>query len=272
MYTAHGTTGVGRSQARGTLAAVTPPLLASSTDPVDLDQLLDTSPWRSYHTLLIVLTAMTIVFDGIDNQLLGIVMPTVMREWGLPRTAFAPVISSAYLGMMIGGALAGMAGDRFGRRNALLTSMVIFGFMTIGVAFTQDVSSLGWMRLLAGIGLGGAIPNAASIAAEFAPKRRRPIAVTATIVCVPLGAMIAGLLGVHALPIYGWRMLFVAGGVVPIVAAALLLTVLPESPHFLLRHRHKWRDLAALLRRMGHTVSDTASFAAPAGRVVRAPV
>jgi len=248
------------------------PPTPTHTDAVDLDRLLDESPWRPYHTVLIVLTALTIVFDGIDNQLLGIVMPTVMREWGLPRAAFAPVISSAYLGMMIGGALAGMAGDRFGRRNALLTSMVIFGFMTIGVAFTNDVSSLGWMRLLAGIGLGGAIPNAASIAAEFAPKRRRPVAVTATIVCVPLGAMIAGLLGVHALPTYGWRMLFIAGGVVPIVAAALLLTVLPESPHFLLRHRHKWPDLAALLRRMGHSVSDTAAFAPPVGHVASAPV
>lgn len=249
-----------------------PPPISTQTDAVDLDRLLDESPWRPYHTVLIVLTALTIVFDGIDNQLLGIVMPTVMREWGLPRAAFAPVISSAYLGMMIGGALAGMAGDRFGRRNALLTSMVIFGVMTIGVAFTNDVSSLGWMRLLAGIGLGGAIPNAASIAAEFAPKRRRPVAVTATIVCVPLGAMIAGLLGVHALPAYGWRMLFIAGGVVPIVAAALLLTVLPESPHFLLRHRHKWPDLAALLRRMGHSVSASASFAPPAGHVASAPV
>ncbi|MBP8273544.1 MAG: MFS transporter, partial [Acidobacteria bacterium] len=231
--------------------------------PVDLDQLLDHASWSRYHTVLIALTALTIVFDGIDNQLLGIVMPTVMTEWGLPRAAFAPVISSAYLGMMIGGAVAGLAGDRFGRRNALLTSMLIFGAMTIGVAFTNSVSSLGWMRLLAGIGLGGAIPNAASMAAEFAPRRRRPVAVTATIVCVPLGAMIAGLLGIQVLPALGWRTLFVIGGIAPIVAAALLVFVLPESPHFMLRHRQRWPDLIALLRRMGHQIDETATFIVP---------
>lgn len=234
-----------------------------SSAPVDLDQLLDHASWGRYHTVLIALTALTIVFDGIDNQLLGIVMPTVMAEWGLPRAAFAPVISSAYLGMMIGGAVAGLAGDRFGRRNALLASMLIFGAMTIGVAFTNSVSSLGWMRLLAGIGLGGAIPNAASMAAEFAPRRRRPVAVTATIVCVPLGAMIAGLLGIQVLPALGWRTLFVIGGIAPIVAAALLVFVLPESPHFMLRHRQRWPDLIALLRRMGHQIDETATFTVP---------
>ena len=66
------------------------------------------------------LTAITIVFDGIDNQLLGVVIPTVMNEWGVARSAFAPVLSLGYAGMMVGGALAGLAGDRFGRRRALL--------------------------------------------------------------------------------------------------------------------------------------------------------
>jgi AAHS family 4-hydroxybenzoate transporter-like MFS transporter len=250
---------------------VTPATPLPDREDVDLDALLDHAPWRAYHTLLIALTALTIVFDGIDNQLLGIVMPTIMKEWDLPRAAFAPAVSSAYLGMGIGAALAGLAGDRFGRRNALLASMVIFGAMTIAVASSHSVATLGWLRLLAGIGLGGAMPNAASLAAEYSPRRRRPVAVTATIVCVPLGAMFAGLLGIQALPAFGWRALFIAGGAVPIVAAALLWTVMPESPHFLLRHR-RWRELATLLRRMGHHVADTASFKAPAHAAVsRAP-
>ena len=227
---------------------------------VDLDTLLDASPWRSYHTRLISLTALTIVFDGIDNQLLGVVMPTVMLEWSLPRSAFAPVVSLAYVGMMVGGALAGVAGDRFGRRAALLASLLIFGAATIAIAFAHGIESLGWLRLLVGVGLGGAIPNAASLAAEYAPRRLRPIAVTVTIVCVPLGAMIAGLLGIRALQAFGWRALFVAGGAIPIVLAAVLWMMLPESPHFLFRRR-RWQDLARLLRGMGHDIPATTSFA-----------
>lgn len=233
-------------------------------DPIDLNAVLDQAPWRAYHSLLIAMAAITIVFDGIDNQLLGIVMPTVMKEWNLPRAAFAPVVSSAYLGMGIGGALAGLAGDRFGRRNALLASMVIFGAMTIAVASAHDVTTLGWLRLLAGIGLGGAMPNAAALAAEYSPRRRRPVAVTATIVCVPLGAMFAGMLGIQALPAFGWRALFIGGGAVPIVVAGLLWTVMPESPQFLLRHRRRWPELVSLLQRMGHRIADGASFSEPA--------
>ena len=73
-------------------------------------------------------------------------------------------MSLGYLGMMIGGTLAGYAGDRIGRRNALLGCMVVFGIATIVVAMVNDVGTLGILRLIAGIGLGGAMPNAAALA------------------------------------------------------------------------------------------------------------
>ena len=173
------------------------------------------------------------VFDGIDNQLLGIVMPSVMAEWGVPRSAFAPVVSLGYVGMMIGGAVAGVLGDRLGRRAGLLGSMGLFGAMTLAAAMVDSIASFAILRLLAGIGLGGAMPNAAALAAEYVPVRMRPIAVTITIVCVPVGGTLAGLLGIQALPLFGWRVLFVAGGVAPLVAAVAMRWLLPESPQFL---------------------------------------
>lgn len=184
---------------------------------------------------LVALTAVAIIFDGIDNQLLGVVIPTVMKEWEVPRSAFAPVVSLGLAGMMVGGALAGLAGDRFGRRRALLGSVAVFGLVTLATAAAQDLTTLGILRFLAGIGLGGAIPNAATLAAEYVPAAQRPMAVTATIVCVPLGGMLAGILGSQLLAATGWRALFVAGGVAPIVVAALLTRLLPESPQYLAR-------------------------------------
>src|SRR5204863_5207956 len=97
---------------------VSVPSVPSSRVPVDIGQLLDRGRWGGYQTWLIFLTALTIVFDGIDNQLLGISIPTIMKEWTIARAAFAPVVSLGYFGMMIGGASAGLAGDRFGRRTA----------------------------------------------------------------------------------------------------------------------------------------------------------
>jgi AAHS family 4-hydroxybenzoate transporter-like MFS transporter len=169
---------------------------------------------------------------------------------------------------MIGGAVAGIAGDRLGRRTALLASMAMFGAMTLVAASASGPAPLGWMRLLAGIGLGGAIPNAAALAAEFVPLRQRPIAVTVTIVCVPLGATIAGLLGIRVLPLIGWRMLFVAGGVIPLVMAAVLLRLLPESPRFLARHPGRWPELVRLLARIGHRVDAATSFSDSTERAV----
>ena len=233
---------------------------SSISNPIDIGALLNAAPLRGYQRWIVFLTALTIIFDGIDNQLLGIVIPTLMREWGVPRSAFAPLVSLGYLGMMIGGAMAGVAGDRLGRRTALLGSVAVFGMMTLAAVTARAPAELGWLRLLAGIGLGGAMPNAAALVAEFVPLRQRPIAVTVTIVCVPLGATIAGLLGIRLLPVVGWRLLFLAGGIVPLAAAIILWRLLPESPRFLARARSRWPELTRLLARMGHHVDPQSTF------------
>ncbi len=233
-----------------------------SHDPaaIDVGDRLDQGTWGPYQTWLVGLTALTIVFDGIDNQLLGVAIPSIMQEWSVPRAAFAPVVSIGLVGMTIGGAIAGVAGDRVGRRTALLASMLLFGVMTAFAAAAATPAHLALLRLLAGAGLGGAIPNAAALAAEYVPRRQRHIAVTLTIVCVPLGATIAGLLGIRILPVIGWRAMFVIGGAVPVLAALALLRLLPESPRYLARHPRRWTELARTLARMGHPTPDGATF------------
>ena len=240
-------------------------MMTIKTTPIDLERVLNDGRWTAYQRWLVFLTAMTIVSDGFDNQLLGVALPTIMREWSVTRADFAPVVSLGYLGMMLGGTLGGYAGDRIGRRNALLGCMVLFGVATIVVAGVHDVSTLGMLRLVAGIGLGGAMPNAAALAAEYVPLRQRPFAVTLAIVCVPVGATLAGVAAIAVLPTVGWRGLFIIGGATPIAGAALLAFVMPESPRFLVRHPSRWRELAALLTRMGHPVAADATFVQPAG-------
>jgi AAHS family 4-hydroxybenzoate transporter-like MFS transporter len=110
------------------------------------------------------------------------------------------------------------------------------------------------LRFLTGLGLGGAIPNAAALAAEYVPVRQRALAVTLTIVCVPLGGTLAGLVAIPALPAVGWRALFLAGGLAPVVAAVALRWILPESPRFLARHPERRQELVRSLARMGHVV------------------
>src|SRR2546422_1785377 len=227
---------------------------------VDVGAILDEAPWSGYQKLLVVGTALTIVLDGLDNQLLAAAVPAMMREWSVARPAFASVLASGMVGMMIGGAMGGFIGDRVGRRVALLGSVVSFGVLTVLISFANGVSTLGVLRFFAGLGLGGAMPNAAALSSEYVPRRHRPFAVTLTIVCIPLGGTLAGLMVAEILPRFGWRALFLVGGIVPLLLAAFLLKVLPESPRYLTRRRQRWPELAALLRRLGHDVPGDTAF------------
>jgi len=227
---------------------------------VDVGSILDDRRWSGYQKLLVAATALTIVLDGLDNQLLAAAIPALMKEWGLARSAFASVLASGMVGMMVGGAIGGYIGDRIGRRAALLGSVTTFGALTLSVAFASGVTTLAALRFFAGLGLGGAMPNAAALSSEYVPIRQRAFAVTLTIVCVPLGGTLAGMMGAQLLPQYGWRALFLVGGILPVGLAALLWSLLPESPRYLARQRARWSELAALLRRLGHDVPSDVEF------------
>jgi AAHS family 4-hydroxybenzoate transporter-like MFS transporter len=231
------------------------------TKTIDVGSVLDEGEWSGYQKLLVLGTALAIILDGLDNQVLGAAVPALMREWSLPRPAFASVLASGMLGMMVGGALGGFIGDRVGRRTALVGSVLAFGLLTVFVSFANTIGVLGVLRFFAGLGLGGAMPNAAALASEYVPRRHRAMAVTSTIVCIPLGGTLAGLTGAAILPRYGWRTLFLVGGIVPLVLAVILWRVLPESPRYLARSRARWSELVALLRRLGHDVPFDAAFA-----------
>jgi AAHS family 4-hydroxybenzoate transporter-like MFS transporter len=227
---------------------------------IDASELLDRGRWTGYQKFLIFATALTIVLDGIDNQLLPNAVPTLIQEWGRPRREFTDALAIGPFGMMLGGLFGGIVGDRFGRRPALLGSVLTFGAFTAALAFVNSIEALAVIRFLAGVGLGGAMPNAATLASEYVPARSRPLAVTLTIVSIPLGGALAGELAAMVIPAFGWRVLFAAGGLVAIVVAAVLCWLLPESPSFLARYRVRWPQLIRVLRRAGHDIPDDAAF------------
>src|SRR5688572_3572386 len=131
--------------------------------PIDVGRAIDAGAWGRYQKWLVMMTALTIIFDGFDNQLLGLALPSIMGEWGLGRSAFSPIVSLGYVGMMIGGATGGAAGDRFGRRSALLGSVLMFGVATIAISIVNSLGALAAARFVAGAGLGAALPNAAAL-------------------------------------------------------------------------------------------------------------
>ena len=234
---------------------------SSDTEPViDVGSLIDRASWPVQARLYVLLAAFAVLLDGYDNQVLGFALPAMIAEWHAARSLFSPVLAIGLIGVGLGAGLGGLVGDRIGRKPALIGSVVLFALATGLVAWVHDIPPLLILRFLAGIGIGGVFPNATALAAEFSPQKNRPMAVALTIVCVPLGGMIGGLIASVMLPALGWRALFILGGVVPLAMAVILLWMLPESPRFMARRPGRFADLAMLLRRFGHQIPDRATF------------
>ncbi|MCE2714688.1 MAG: MFS transporter [Acidibacter sp.] len=183
--------------------------------------------WRDRGVLLLL--SLAILFDGMDNQVLGLVAPAILAEWQFDKSTFAPVLAVGQFGMMIGTLLGGLWGDRVGRKQVLLCCVFLFGAATLAMSFVGTVESLFLLRVVAGIGMGGALPNAAALAAECTPPRYRVVAVTATIVCIPLGGVVGGALAAEILPAQGWRAMMHWAGVLPLVLLLVLWRGLPND-------------------------------------------
>ncbi len=227
---------------------------------IDVGALLDHGPWTAQQKRWTILAALAIIFDGFDIQILGFAIPSLIREWHVARSAFGPVLALGLAGMAVGSPLAGYVGDRFGRRTALIGCVSLFGLATIATSMVGGVGWLAVLRFITGMGAGGALPNAAALSAEFAPLRRRHAAVLLTVLCVPLGGMLGGVIASQVLPALGWRALYGIGGTLPLAFAILLWVALPESPRYLARHPEDRERLTELLRRMGHAVDRASAY------------
>src|SRR5215204_1643142 len=106
---------------------------------VDVGQVLDEGRWSGYQKLLIFGAALTIIVDGVDNQLLPNAINSMIADWSTPavplnRNSFSDALFWGPIGMLVGGLFGGMLGDRIGRRSALLVSVISFAAFTLAIA------------------------------------------------------------------------------------------------------------------------------------------
>jgi AAHS family 4-hydroxybenzoate transporter-like MFS transporter len=151
---------------------------------------------------------------------------------------------------MVGSILFGYVGDRIGRKRAILLGACWYGLITLATAWTTQVHELLWLRFAAGIGIGGAVPNAFVLVSEFAPKRLRATWVTLMFTGYTLGAGFGGGVAVWLVPHFGWPAVFVIGGLAPLVVAIAAAIVMPESLRFQVLKGWPLRGIAATARRV----------------------
>ncbi len=127
------------------------------------------------------------------------------------------MFGAGLFGLMIGALVLGPIADRIGRRRIIIVCTAAFGIGTLATIFAGDVSSLLIIRFLTGLGLGGAMPNAVALTSEFSPHRRRATMIMTMFCGFSIGAAVGGLLAAALIPAFGWRSVFVVGGVVPLL-------------------------------------------------------
>jgi AAHS family 4-hydroxybenzoate transporter-like MFS transporter len=201
---------------------------------IDVARLIDERPLATFHIWLVAFAFAIIISDGYDITAIAFAAPELLKQWAIAdRSALGPVFSASLVGILVGSPLFGFVGDRYGRKTASIGSLVVFGIFTLAAARAGSLDQMLILRALAGVGLGGLMPNMIALTGEFAPRRYRATLIIVMFCGVTLGGAVPAAISLWLVPRYGWEAIFVIGGLLPLVLAACAWLWLPESVKFL---------------------------------------
>lgn len=219
--------------------------------PIDVSRLIDERGVTRFHVLLVVFAFFIVMIDGYDISALGFAIPALVKDWHVTnQAALGPALSASLLGMLLGAPALGALGDRFGRKRAIVISCLLFGVFTWLTVRTTTIEQIALLRLFAGIGIGGFMPNIIALVGEFAPRKFRATLIIVSFVGVGFGGGMPGPVAALLVPTHGWQILFTIGGVGPLIVGAICWFGLPESIKYLTLHEAHRADLVRLLKRM----------------------
>ncbi len=196
---------------------------------VQVSRMLDERGLGSFQIKLLVWSFFVVLIDGYDIGAIAFAAPHLIKAWGISPHALGPVFSASLIGILFGSALFGWVGDRYGRKAALIWSNLLFGVFTYAAAHSANLDQMFWLRLIAGLGIGGVIPNIVAINAESAPRKLRATMAIIAVGLVPIGGAVAGVVSAALVPTHGWPILFQIGGIVPVIIGLAGFFGLPES-------------------------------------------
>ena len=193
---------------------------------------LDRLPISSFHRRIMWLIGIGMFFDGFDIYVAATVLGATLKSGFSTMGKNAQFVSITFLGMMLGSFLTGFFGDRYGRRFTYQANLAIFGLASIASAFAPSMEVLILLRFIMGLGLGAENVVGYSTMTEFVPPQSRGKWLGGMSVFVVAGLPVSALVGTLIIPSFGWRAMFVLGGVGALVVW-YLRKALPESPRWL---------------------------------------
>ena len=211
---------------------------------------LDKLKFSRFHTGLTILTGLIFISAGYNSQIIAYVVPLALKEWRLTPLAAGTMISASHFGLMLGAVGFGMASDRLGRKKTIMLAVASLSVFSSAAYLAPNYEVFCLLRLLAGLGIGGAVPLTVTILSEFAPSGIRARLLTASAGGFTLGWAVAGLVATALIPGFGWRAVLLIG-FLPIFLLPMLHLYLPESVRFLankMRYNDALREIQRIER------------------------
>ncbi|WHY98507.1 MFS transporter [Peribacillus simplex] len=197
-------------------------------------KVIDGSRIHSFHIWLVFWLFLVILFDGYDVVIYGAVVPSLIKEWGISDVTAGAIGSYTVMGTAAGAIVFGLLADKLGRKKIILLTIFLFSFFTLLSGFANGPTMFIIFRVIAGIGLGGVMPNVIALTTEFAPKHIRSALVSFVFCGYSVGAIAAALTSRSLLPTVGWEPVFWLAGI-PLLFFPLLIKIIPESVSFLIQ-------------------------------------
>jgi MFS transporter, putative metabolite:H+ symporter len=196
---------------------------------------LDRVPLSRPHYTLLLMGGLGYTFDGMDAAIVAFLLPSVKTEWGLSAAQLGIIGSATPFGFLFGAVIAGILGDRIGRRSVMLYALIFYCVFTLVAAAAPNYPVFVGARVLAGLGTGAESAIIAPFLAEFVPPARRGWFLGALAGFFSFGFVGAALIGRFVVPLSdaGWRWAQV-GTAVPVLMVLWWRRSLPESPRCLL--------------------------------------
>ncbi|KQU17990.1 MFS transporter [Bacillus sp. Leaf13] len=197
-------------------------------------KVIDGSRIHSFHIWLVFWLFLVILFDGYDVVIYGSVVPSLIKEWGISDVTAGAIGSYSAMGTAAGAIVFGLLADKLGRKKIILLTIFLFSIFTLLSGFANGPTMFIIFRVIAGIGLGGVMPNVIALTTEFAPKHIRSALVSFVFCGYSVGAIAAALTSRSLLPTAGWEPVFWLAGI-PLLFFPFLIKIIPESVNFLIQ-------------------------------------
>jgi AAHS family 4-hydroxybenzoate transporter-like MFS transporter len=196
---------------------------------IELRSFLNAHKVSRYQYAIFFLCFLILLLDGYDTVVVGFIAPALRHAWNLNNGDLATMFGIGLAGLTLGSFCSGPVADRFGRKGVIIGSMVLFGVVSLLSAWSPSIGVLTLLRFLTGLGLGGAMPNTYTLAAEFCPDRLRATLVAPIGCGLGGGGALGGFFASHLIGNYGWPSMLIVGGILPLLLLPVLLIGLPES-------------------------------------------